>query len=99
MIPSRKVSCLNKYILSSHLVICLYFLSYVLTFTFTKLSSKTLAPITSPNVTVVVIIANGIPTIGMNDNPISAPANNIAIGYLLYRRMILNLFHFLISLE
>ena len=33
----------------------------------------------SPNVTAVLIIANGIPTIGMNDNPISAPANNIAI--------------------
>ena len=66
---------------------------------FTKLSSKTLAPITSPYVTAVLIIANGIPTIGMNANPISAPANNIAIGYLLYRKMFLNLFHFFFILE
>ena len=99
MTPSRNVSCLNKYILSSQLVICLHFLSSVLTFTFTKLSSQTLAPITSPNVTAVLIMVNGIPTIGMNYNPISAPANNIEIGYLLYRRMFLNLIHFLISLE
>ena len=49
----------------------------------TKLSSKILAPITSPNVTAVLIIANGIQTIGMNANPTSAPANIIAIGYLL----------------
>ena len=52
-----------------------------MTLIFTKLSPNTLAPITSPNGTVVLIIANGIPTIGMNANPTSSPANNIAIGY------------------
>ena len=66
----------------------------IITFTFTILSSQILAPITSPNVTVVLIIANGILTIGINVNPTSAPANNIAIGYLLYRRIFLNFFHF-----
>ena len=85
MTPSRKVSLLNKYILSSQLVICLHFLSLELTFKFRKLSYKTLAKITLPNVTAVLIIANDIPTIGMNHNLISAPPNNIAIGYLLYR--------------
>ena len=80
-------------------MICLHFLSYALSFIFTKLSSQTLELIISPNVTAVLIIANSIPTIGMNDNPISAFANNITIGYLLYRKMFLNLFHFVLSLE
>ena len=52
----------------------LTFFIIIINFTFTKLSSKILAPITSPNVTVVLIIANGIPTIEMNANPTSAPA-------------------------
>ena len=50
------------------------------------------------NVNVVLIISNGILTIGINANPASPLANNIAIGYLLYRRIFLNQFHFVFSL-
>ena len=47
----------------------------------------------------VLIIANGIPIICKNISPVSIPANIIAIGYLLYCIMLLNLFHFFGSLE
>ena len=44
----------------------------------TKLSSKTLAPITTPNIIAVLINANCIPTNRINNNLILAQANNIA---------------------
>ena len=82
MTLSFNASTLKIYILSINSLICLHFLLYSSSFTFTIVSPKTFVPTTSPTVIPPPIMANGI-SIPVNNNATSNPLNIKANGYLL----------------
>ena len=82
MTLSFNASTLKIYILSINSLICLHFLLYLLSFTFTLVSPKPFVQTTSPTVIPAPIMANEI-SIPVNINATSNPLNIKSNGYLL----------------